>query len=388
VISPRERVCEPEGSRSNERLGRRAFRLASVESESSTDKAPMRVGALYCACPASSQRANVTDNRLTLATGFGLAVLAQALVLTALPEQSRLMAPTIERIGWPFALLLVGAAAASFPAAMLVDSFGRRAAFGLGAALGAAGGALCAFSIGKANFFGLCLGAFWLGLAQGFALFYRHIAAQGAPRDGLIVLAGGAGAALLAPLVVWLAPSPRATLLAGAGLHIGGLALSTRLPHALPGKPSKSEWRISRGFVFATIAGALAWFAMTAGMLHGPLTLAVCSAAPAFIGGAMGWHLFSMYGPAALAARWPAFFPPLPSMGAGLAVMLAGAGAVYMGASVAKVTVGLIGIGAGWGAVNVAALRLLHEGAPPSRLALALHDLCLLGAAAAGALAL
>jgi hypothetical protein len=38
--------------------------------------------------------------------------------------------------------------------------------------------------------------------------------------------------------------------------------------------------------------------------------------------------------------------------------------------------------------VNIATLRLLHEGARPSRLALALHDLCLLGAAAAGALAI
>ncbi len=348
----------------------------------------MRVGQIVCACPASMPRADISDKRFTLAAGFGLAVLAQALVLTVLPEQSRLMAPTAERIGWPFALLLIGAAAASFPAALLVDSFGRRAAFGLGASLGAAGGALCAFSIGKGNFFGLCLGGFWLGLAQGFALFYRHIAAQGVPRDGLIVLAGGAGAALLAPLFVSAAASPGATLLTAAGLHIAALALSVRLPHAIIGKPGESESRISRGFVIVTIAGALAWFVMSAGMLHGPLTLAVCSAAPAFIGGAMGWHLFSMYGPAALAARWPALFPPLPAAGMGLAIMLAGAAAVLAGASVASVTAGLLAIGVGWGAVNVASLRLLHEGARPSRLVLALHDLCLLGAAAAGALAM
>ncbi|BDV35318.1 MFS transporter [Methylocystis iwaonis] len=346
----------------------------------------MRAGQIVCACPASLPRADITDHRLTLAMGFGLAVLAQALVLTVLPEQSRLIAPSAERVGWPFTLLLIGAAMASFPAAMLVDSFGRRAAFGLGASLGAAGGALCAFAISKGNFFGLCLGAFWLGLAQGFALFYRHIAAQGAPRDGLIVLAGGAGAALLTPLFVSLLESPGAMLLAAAGLHIAALALSVRMPHARFGKPGPVERRLSRAFVIATIAGALAWFVMSAGMLHGPLTLAVCSAAPAFIGGAMGWHLFSMYGPAALAARWPALFPPLPIVGIGLAAMLLGAAAVLSAASVASVTAGLLAIGMGWGAVNVAALRLLHEGARPSRLALALHDVCLLGAAAAGAL--
>jgi hypothetical protein len=125
---------------------------------------------------------------------------------------------------------------------------------------------------------------------------------------------------------------------------------------------------------------------MSTGMLHGPLTLAVCSAAPAFIGGAMGWHLFSMYGPAALAAALPGLFPPVATLGVGLVVMFAGAGAVYAGASVWSVTLGLLAIGLGWGAVNVAALRLLHDGARPSRGALALHDVCLLGAAAAGAL--
>jgi hypothetical protein len=100
----------------------------------------------------------------------------------------------------------------------------------------------------------------------------------------------------------------------------------------------------------------------------------------------MGWHLFSMYGPAALAASLPGLFSTAPTLAAGLAVMVGGAGAVYAGLSIASVTLGLIAIGLGWGAVNVAALRLLHEGARPSRAALALHDLCLLGAAAAGAL--
>lgn len=350
-------------------------------------EADMRVGALYCACPASLPRANVTDNRLTLAAGFGLAVLAQALVLTVLPEQSRLIAPTVARIGWPFALMLIGAALASFPAAMLVDSFGRRAAFGLGASLGAAGGALAAFAITKGNFFGLCLGAFWLGLAQGFALFYRHIAAQGSAQGSLTVLAGGAVAALLSPLVVALAGSPALTLMAASGLHIASLSLAVRMPHALghAAAPSVAN-RLSRGFVLATIAGAFAWFVMSAGMLHGPLTLAVCAAGPAFIGGAMGWHLFSMYGPAAVASWLPGLFPPLPALGVGGVVMIAGASGVYAGASIAGVTLGLLAIGVGWGVMNVAALRLLHDSARPSRAALALHDLCLLGAAAAGAL--
>jgi hypothetical protein len=353
-----------------------------------TEDPALRPGQLSCACPASLPRAQITDHRAPLAIGFGLAVLAQALVLTVLPEQSRLMAPTVARIGWPFALLLIGAAAASFPAALLIDGFGRRAALALGASLGAAGGALAAFSIAKGNFFGLCLGAFWLGLAQGFALFYRHIAAQGASQGSLTVLAGGAGAALAAPLFVSVLASPGATLLAAAGLHVAALALAVRLPHLrVGGATASTPSSASRRFWLATIAGAFAWFVMAAGMLHGPLTLAVCAAAPAFIGGAMGWHLFAMYGPAALAARLPGLFPTLPTLAAGLVLLLLGAGAVLAGLSVASVTLGLLAIGLGWGAANIAALRLLHDGAAPSRALLAAHDVALLAAAAAGALA-
>lgn len=354
------------------------------------DDLPVRAGQLTCACPPVD--AASAGSSVTLAIGFGVAVLAQALVLSVLPEQSRLLAPFAARVGWPFAALLVGAAMATVPAALLIDAFGRRAGFALGASLGAAGGALCAFSIARANFYGLCLGAFWLGLAQGFSLFYRHIAAQGAARNGLIVLAGGAGAALAAPLAVaateLFGGGAGATLLGAAALHVGALALSVRLPHALGAdNASRSENALPSRFFIATLAGALAWLLMAAAMLHGPLTLAVCSAGPSFIGGAMAWHLFAMYGPAALAARWPGLVPPLRGAGAGLAIMVAGGVAVNAGASVAGVTAGLIAIGVGWSLVNIATLRLLHEGARPSRAALAFHDLCLLGAAAAGALA-
>ena len=347
-----------------------------------------RAGQIACACPTDAERDAVTDNRLILTVAFGLAVLAQALTLTVLPEQGRLLAPTNAGVGLPFALLLIGAAVASFPATLLIDAFGRRAAFGLGASLGAAGGALCAFAAMRNNFFALCLGAFWFGLAQGFALFYRHVAAQGSARAALAVFGGGALAAIATPLAVFIAGDPAKTLLTAGGLHILALAVVVRLPHRRddPAAETNSSHTLPEGFILATLAGALAWCVMAAGMLHGPLTLAACSAGPVFIGGAMGWHLVSMYAPAAVAARWPALFPPNRAMIAGLLLALAGAGAVYAGVSIASVTAGLIAIGVGWSVVNVACLRLLHAGAAPSRRALAAHDFCLLAAAVAGAL--
>lgn len=347
-----------------------------------------RAGQIGCVCPSDAARDSVADHRIVLAVAFGLAVLAQALTLTVLPEQGRRLAPTEAGVGLPFALLLIGAAVASFPATLLIDAFGRRAAFGLGASLGAAGGTLCAYAATRNNFFALCLGAFWLGLAQGFALFYRHVAAQGSARAALAVFGGGAFAALATPFAVFLAGDPAKTLLSAAGLHILALAVVVRLPHRRGdvAAASATHAALPEGFIVATLAGALAWCVMASGMLHGPLTLAACSAGPVFIGGAMGWHLASMYAPAALAARWPALFPTRGAMVAGLLLALSGFSAVYAGASIGSVTAGLIAIGVGWSLVNVACLSLLHAGVAPSRLALAAHDFCLLAAAVAGAL--
>jgi MFS family permease len=361
------------------------------------DELPMRPGELSCVCGPSVGGEDALEVRdlWRLAAGFGLAVLAQALVLSALPEASSGVAPA-GRIGWPYALLLIGAALASFPAALLIDAFGRRSAFALGASLGVAGGLLSAWGVSHGVFGALCLGAFWLGLAQGFSLFYRHIAARGsslAARGGLLVFAGGAAAAGGAPAVIGLAGAfgdGMAPLLVGAALlHVGALWLSTRLPHALASATPQSETgaALSWRFGIATFAGALAWFLMSGGMFHGPLNLAHCAASRGFIGAAVSWHLLAMYGPAAIVARWPSILPPMGAIAGGLTVMLLAAAVLHAGASVASLSIALIAIGGGWSLVNIGAIRLLHEYGRPPRAALALHDLCLLGAAALGALA-
>ncbi|MGA8171718.1 MAG: MFS transporter [Methylocystis sp.] len=365
----------------------------------SVDDLGMRPGELACLCGPG----RLSDDSLDahdlgrLATGFGLSALAQALALSALPEMSSLLAPTLGLLGAPYALLLVGAAIATLPAAFLIDAFGRRSAFALGGSLGVAGGLLAAFAATRGNFPMLCLGAFWLGIAQGFALFYRHIAARGsalATRAGLVVLAGGAVAAGGAPALVRLAglfgEGAGPLLIVAAGLHALALWLATRLPHAIV--PTRLETRpgaaLSWRFWVATLAGALGWFFMAGGMLHGPLQLSLCQASRGFIGATMAWHLLAMYGPMALAARWPKFAPPAGSILGGLFAMALALYVLNVGASLGGVTVAILTVGAGWSLVNVGALRLLHDNGRPSRVALGLHDLCLLSAAAAGALAL
>jgi hypothetical protein len=354
----------------------------------SHDRLLARPSDTLCLCGARGDAGDARGWTLVLSLCFGLNVLAQALVLTQLPEASRLLAPSVAQIGRPFALLLLGAALASVPAALLVDSFGRRSAFALGASLGVGGGALAAFAIAHANFPALCLGALWLGLAQGFALFYRHVAAPAG--GGLVVLGGGALAALAVPLVAALGDrmgGGAAMVVCASLLYVASLALALRLPHAFA-EPMAADtaFRLDARFAFATLAGSAAWFGMAATMLHGPLTLSsICGAAPGFVGGAMAWHLMAMYGPAALAAHRPALFPPAPGIALGLAVMAMAYAVMSAALSPLVVAVAMTAVGACWSLANIGSLRLLHE-TGASRSALAAHDVCLLCAAAAGAL--
>ena len=143
-----------------------------------------RPGHLVCACDltpsASSGSFDLDGPSLAVTAGmFALTVLGQALSTVVLPAAGLVLAPRTSMAVWPYALTLVGAGIATLPAAALTDLFGRRAALALGASLGLAGGALAARSFAGGQFFGLALGAFWLGVAQGFGFFYRHAGVSG-----------------------------------------------------------------------------------------------------------------------------------------------------------------------------------------------------------------
>ena len=355
-----------------------------------------RAGRLDCVCPPGAENAGGGEGLARLAGGFGLAILAQTLVLAALPLAAAAVAPRPELAGLPYAITLLGAALATFPASYLLDAFGRRAAFALGASLGVAGGLLAGWAALHREFVLLCLGALWLGLAHGFALFYRHAAATSAagPRGGAIVFGGGALAALAAPSILQLAanlagPLADAAILTTAGaVDLAGLVVAVSLPHALASRraPKSSPVRTST-FVAATAVGAAAWFVMTVVMAAAAPTLVGCGAQAAAVGGVIAWHLVAMYAPAAVIRFTGAVVPRAATLVVG-GVLLGGGVAFFMaGGTVVSVGAAMIAAGMGWSLVNAGLLQWLYADGAPTRLMLAAHDFALLGAALCGALA-
>ncbi|WP_428032700.1 MFS transporter [Ancylobacter sp.] len=373
------------------------------------DAEAARAGRLGCACPEDGPRPlrrSLGAGRL--AGGFALVVLAQALTLGVLPLAGAMLAPRPALAALPLAAFLLGAALASLPASLLLDTFGRRAAFALGASLGVAGGLVAAYGMMLGAFPMLVLGAVWLGAAQGFGMFYRHAAAFGADagmRGGALARLIGAGAlaGLLGPLLAGAAEEAFApytfagTLILAALAQLGALGFAVLLPQArfshaeltvdaMPAIDAPATPLAWRGLVLPTLLGALAWAAMTSAMAGAPLALAGCGLSVPLISGVVAWHVVAMYAPAlagGVLARWMGA-APLALLA--LALCIGASFAVTQAIDAAAIGVAFLAVGAGWALANLATTLVLHGGGRPSRAQLGVHDGVLLLAALAGVL--
>ncbi|WP_046865656.1 hypothetical protein [Microvirga massiliensis] len=362
-----------------------------------------RAGRLDCLCepavPVESTWARPGVGRLAL--GFAFSIVAQVLTLSILPLAGLQLAPSSGWATLPLAAFYAGAASASLPASFLCDAFGRRAALSLGAALGSAGGIILAFALETQNFAALLLGGFWLGIAGGFSLFYRHAAVPLGGRGlGTIALVFGAGAlaGLAAPSIIAVAEAlaaPRVftgAALAAALAHIGSLVAAASLPlprqsHVEEEAQPRLQWR---PFAWATIAAGSSWLLMSALMGAAPIAMVGCGLGGA-VSGVIAWHVVAMYAPALPLAAFGARARPVPVLVFGAAMTVAGFLPFAKGMTEAAFAIAAVLFGAGWSLVTVAATGLLHQSRAP-RWLLGLHDAIILaaalfGAAAAGILA-
>ena len=360
-----------------------------------------RPGHLVCACDltpsAPSDSFDLDGPSLAVTAGmFALTVLGQGLSTAVLPAAGLVLAPRTSMAVWPYALTLVGAGIATLPAAALTDLFGRRAALALGASLGLAGGALAARSFAGGQFFGLALGAFWLGVAQGFGFFYRHAGVSGGrdkSRTIAAILSSGALAALAAPGVIVLAQSaagplaPAVALLCAGAVQVAVLALAMMTMggggvRARIAATSKRKCPI----VAATAAAAVAWFGMAALMAHAAPNMALCGVGAAAASGLIASHILSMYAPAAIVGPWVERLGAGKVAAVGLLAVLCAFVEARRATTAPGFEVTMFLAGCGWALTMLGATLTIHEGGSPSPRTPALHDGVLFAAAVAGAL--
>ncbi len=373
-----------------------------------------RAGRLACACPEGAPlMLRRSAGGIPLAAGFALVVLAQALTLGALPLAGAMLAAertvmgVIPAAGLPLGAFFAGAAFASLPAILLLDSFGRRAGFALGASLGVAGGLICAYAVTVAAFPLLVIGAFWLGAAQGFGVFYRHAAAFGAEASGRAdavarLIGAGALAGLAGPLLaqqaeaLFIPYSFAGTLILAALAQLAALAFAVLLPEARfshaeftaeaaanTSRPLPLPWG---RLLTPTLAGALAWSAMTSAMAGAPLALVGCGVGVPVVSGVVAWHVVAMYAPALAGGVLAARLGARALAFGGLVLGVGGAVLVHAAPEAVSIGAAFLCVGAGWSLALCGATLMLYAAGAPSRLQLAAHDGLMLAAALAGVL--
>ena len=211
----------------------------------------------------------------------------------------------------PYALTLVGALAASLPAAMLSDVFGRKSAFALGASSELAGAALAAWGLSR-QFSGLASAASGSASPRGLASF---IATPRLARPAKVAIVLGPVRSRLSPhqpllslaqnLSGPLAPAV-ALLLVLACRSLSWRCASLCRGKRIAAKPVVQTVSADATYVWASIAGALAWFGMALIMAGSPSLMAHCGIGMAGRAEVISWHSLAMYAPAAIlgASGW------------------------------------------------------------------------------------
>ncbi len=298
----------------------------------------------------------------------------------------------------PITTMMFGTLLGTLPMAMIMQRFGRRTGFLLGACMGILGGVTTVYAIELGSFWLFCLGTHFFGYYQSSANYYRFAAADMAspkfrPTAISWALAGGLLSALLTPEILtrtrelWL-PFAASFMVCAVAAGLGLLAVSmVRIPtparlaaNAPTGRPLAEIIRQPR-FIAALAAGTVAYGMMNLVMTATPLAMAACSFTPDDASHAIRWHVLAMFAPSFFTGNLIARFGRIPMALIGL-LLLTGCGIVALsGVTLTNFTIAMVALGLGWNFSYISATTLVTDCHTPEERGKtqAFNDLCVFG---------
>ena len=299
----------------------------------------------------------------------------------------------------PISFAVIGSMLTATPLSALMQKYGRRAGFAVGAMGGAAGGAIGAYALLTQNFVLFVVAALFTGIYMSAQGFYRFAAADTAsdtfrPKAISWVMAGGLLSAVVGPQLVKVTADAMVvpflgTYLAVMALNLGGVFLFALLKIPKPKPPVLGEStgrtrgqmiktpRIAVAMICATVSYALMNLVMTSS----PLAVVGCGFTKGNAADVVTGHVLAMYAPSFFTGHLIARFGAEKIVAVGL-VILAGAGAVAMsGFELTNFFVALALLGLGWNFGFIGATTMLTaEQTPAERGRLqGLNDLVVFG---------
>ncbi|MGF1611621.1 MAG: MFS transporter [Kiloniellales bacterium] len=345
-------------------------------------------------------------NVVLLAICQGLAMSGSALIITVAALVGHSLAEDKALATLPLALQFAATMAATMPASLLMQRWGRRAGFSLGAGFALVSGLVSAQALFMSSFWLFCLGNALFGVATAHAFYYRFAAADTASpafksRAISLVLAGGLVAAFLGPeLAKWSRDLFAPVLFAGGFLCIAGLALLSLVvlqfidiprPHAAErrqgGRPLLEIARQPE-FAIAVLCAMVGYGAMNLVMTSTPLAVVACQhpfESAAFV---IQWHVAAMFAPSFVTGHLIRRLGVLPVLTLGALLVLGCVAINLSGVAVIQFWSALVLLGVGWNFLFVGGTTLLTETYRPEERAKAqgLNDLLVFGTVALTAL--
>ena len=277
----------------------------------------------------------------------------------------------------PITLIVLGSMLAATPVSAIMQRYGRRAGFMVGASAGAIGGAVGAYGLYLASFPVFLLGSLITGVYMSAHGFYRFAAADTAsdayrPKAISYVMAGGLAAAIVGPQLVKFTADAYVIPFIGTYaaiilLNIVGSLLFLGLDIPKPPVPAddedagRSRWELitTPRIAIAVICGTVTYALMNLVMTSTPLAVVGCGYTTNNAADVVTAHVLAMYVPSFFTGHLITRFGAQRIMGVGLLILTGAGGIALSGVALENFFAALILLGLGWNFGFIGATSML-----------------------------
>ena len=294
-----------------------------------------------------------------------------------------MIAPSPALATIPISLIVFGSMTTAPWLSALMQRFGRRLGFVVGAMGGAAGAAASAWGLWIDSFAVFLIGSYLTGIYMSAQGFYRFAATDTAsqtfrPKAISYVMAGGLLSALLGPQLVKFSVDATVIPFVGSYLFVvlinlvgAWLFVFLDVPRPVPPKPGTTQGRSRRALLrdpriaVAVICGMVSYALMNLMMTSTPLAVVGCGFSTGNAADIVSAHVIAMYAPSFVTGHLIARFGAMRIVALGLA-LLAAAGAVALsGVELTQFFVSLVLLGIGWNFGFIGATAMLTQAHSP-----------------------
>lgn len=324
-------------------------------------------------------RRNVTV--LVIAQAFLGAQMPMIFTIGGLAGQS--LATNICFATLPISMIVLGSMIMANPMSALMQKYGRRAGFWLGAAGGASGAAIGAYGLYLGSFAVFLIGSLLTGIYMSAQGFYRFAAADSAdsdfrPKAISYVMAGGLVSAVIGPQLVKVTSDAMVvpflgSYLAVIAINILGsfLFLALDLPDPkgqnsvqLPQR-SRMELLKTPEISVAIICAMVSYALMNLVMTSTPLAVVGCGFTQGNAADIVSGHVLAMFVPSFFTGHLIARFGTRPIIAAGLIILALSGVVALAGVELTNFFVALILLGIGWNFGFIGATTMLTNNHEP-----------------------